>query len=214
MNKDVKAIVFDLGGVLLDLDFQKTFHAMSEVLQMEFSPENISDETNNLLADYEKGKVRTETLIWHLQRLNKEVIVPEPSAMIMAWNAMLVGFKQSKLDILKQLKMDYRLYLLSNTNELHLKRIDQILLEQYHIQDFEGAFFDKAYYSHLIGMRKPDPEIYHFVTQDIGISPEKILFIDDNAANISAAEQYGWQTILYDVNTDLADNLQHRLKFL
>jgi glucose-1-phosphatase len=183
----IKNIIFDLGGVLLDLDPQRSFDAIGAL--MDADPQTLYKENIDLFDGYEKGMVITENFLWHLQHKCK--VVPESYVIIAAWNAMLVGWKQEKLDLLASLKDQYNLYLLSNTNEVHLRYLHADLKKNHQINDFEDRFFKKAYYSHLLKMRKPDAEIFNFVLEDACLLGAETLFIDDNIANVEGAQKCG-----------------------
>ena len=174
-NKKIQNIVFDFGGVLLDLDYTKTHDAMSKILGFEFIPATFAPETTKFLNEYEIGKINTETFIWNLQRLAKKE-VPIGQDVIKAWNAMLLGWQPAKFDFLLSLRKKYKTYLLSNTNELHLTWVLNDLKKHHHISDFDTTYIEKTYYSHLIGMRKPDSQIFEFVTQDAGLDPAAVSY--------------------------------------
>ena len=97
--------------------------------------------------------------------------------------------------------------MLSNINELHEIEIDKRLKRELDIVDFRSNYFDKVYYSHLIGMRKPDAEIYSFVHGDLGVTPSDILFIDDLESNIEAAKEAGWNGVVHSPNNDIINDL-------
>lgn len=200
--QNIQNIVFDLGGILLDLDHQRTYDKMSALLNVDFRPHNLDITMVNLLDEFEKGQVNAETFIWNLQRLANGK-TPSGNLVVEAWNAMLIGWNPDKFLLLKELRQKYKIFLLSNTNELHLQWIKSSLRLRHHIENFEQQFFDKAFYSHLIEMRKPDEEIYNFVTQEAGLIPENTLFIDDTQMNIDAASCVGWQTFRHEPADDL-----------
>lgn len=202
INK-IENIVFDLGGVLLDLDHQRTYDKMNEVLNVDFYPHNHDGSIVQMLEDFEKGKVNTETFIWNLQR-QANGKVPSGNQVVEAWNAMLIGWKPDKFDLLNTLREKYKLFLLSNTNAIHYQWIRSSLQNRHGIEDFEKQFFDMVFYSHLIEMRKPDENIYNFVIEQAGLTPENTLFIDDTQENIESASRAGWQTFHYDPNDDLS----------
>ena len=128
-----------------------------------------------------------------------------------AWNAMLVGIPAHRFDFLRSLS-DYRLFLLSNTNATHLAWVEAHLQSEHamSLTDF-NIFFEKAYYSHLIRLRKPGTEIYDFVLKDAELDPAETLFIDDNAENIEGAKAVGLQTIHLGVQEEVAEALQKYL---
>ncbi|MBK6499183.1 MAG: HAD family phosphatase [Saprospiraceae bacterium] len=212
-NKKIQNIVFDFGGVLLDLDYTKTHDAMSKLLGFEFMPATFAPETTKFLNEYEIGKINTETFIWNLQRLAKKE-VPIGQDVIKAWNAMLLGWQPAKFDFLLSLRKKYKTYLLSNTNELHLTWVLIDLKKQHHISDFDTTYFEKTYYSHLIGMRKPDSQIFEFVTQDARFDPAETLFIDDLEVNTLAAKVTGWNVYQHDPKDDLIQVFTEKLKLM
>jgi putative hydrolase of the HAD superfamily len=202
---NIKNIIFDFGGVLIDLDPTKTYLALGEL--MEKSPKDALAlyEKNKVLFDnYEKGKVITENFLWNLQNMCPKI--PQSHVIIAAWNAMLLGWNPDKLKFLFEIKQQYNIYLLSNTNEVHLDWVKRDLKKNHSIENFEELFFKKAYYSHLIEMRKPDLEIYQHVLQDADLKADETLFIDDNATNIEAAKSLGIFTHVHITNAPIDIN--------
>lgn len=198
----IKNIIFDFGGVLLDLDPTKSFLALGEL--MEKSPKEalaLYEVNKTLFDDFEKGKVITENFLWKLQNMCPKI--PQSHVIIAAWNAMLLGWNPEKLKFLHEIKTKYHIYLLSNTNEVHLEWVRRDLKKNHGIPDFENLFFKKAYYSHLIEMRKPDAEIYEYVLNDAQIKAGETLFIDDNVTNIEAALSLGIKSHLHITNAPI-----------
>ena len=206
-------IIFDLGGVLLDIDYQRTYDKMSEVLNTSFDPKQLDTDVLSLLDRYEMGEISTEVFIWNLQRLAIGA-VPSGNQVVEAWNAMLIGWNSEKFDMLLALRNHYNVFLLSNTNELHLQWIKSSLRNIHDIYDWDERFFDQTFYSHLIGMRKPDTSIYRYVTEATGILPENTLFIDDLHTNIEGAKTVGWQTYRHDPSDDLINVIHSTLHLL
>jgi len=201
-NSPIKNIVFDFGGVLLDIDFSLTYRELSHLLGVEFYPEKIFDEAQQVLIDFEIGKMNKETFIWSIQRFSQKE-VPHGFDIIKAWNHMLLGWRPEKLQYLAQLKKNYNLYLLSNTNEIHIEWVHRDLLKNHAITSFEEVYFDKVYYSHQIGMRKPDSHIYQHVLDDANIRPEQTLFVDDLSDNVASAVAIGYQGYHHNPQDDL-----------
>ena len=197
----VKNIVFDFGGVLLDLDVNRSFTALKEVMGFEGDPHDIYTVNREIFDTFETGHTIVESFLWKLQ--NKSRRVPPVEKLIPAWNAMLLGWNPAKLQLLAELKPRYRTFLLSNTNELHIEWVRRDLKNKHHITDFDTRFFEKTYYSHLLGKRKPDADIFEYVIADANIDPVETLFIDDNAHNIEAAAGLGFQTRLHETNASL-----------
>ena len=199
-NRIFKNIVFDFGGVLLDLDPESTWKALSELLEIEDISKCIKD-NQQLLDNFEIGKIRYENFLWNLQRLGKKV--PDPRKTINAWNAMLKGWNKEKLILLEKLKVEYNLFLLSNTNEMHLQWVMSDLRINHGIADFKTRFFKKVIFSHEVGFKKPDPTIFQYLLSEANILPEESLFIDDLPANVEAASKLGFQSILHQRNASL-----------
>ncbi|MFZ1560930.1 MAG: HAD family phosphatase [Saprospiraceae bacterium] len=214
MNKKITSIVFDFGGVLLDIDYQRTYDALSKLLNISFDPDHLPDDAKKVLFDFETGHINTESFIWNIQRMSSNQTPPQAQEIKDAWNAMLIGWNPEKFAFLKELKKKYALYLLSNTNEIHLNWVYKDLKENHGISDFDDRFFNKTYYSHLIGMRKPNKDIFSFVQQNAKLDPSKTLFIDDIQANIKGGESAGWHTYHHDPNEDLINIFRNQLKLL
>ncbi len=205
MNK-YDAIVFDFGNIFLDLDFEATFNKFQELLGIPFLRDNIPEELKHPLRQHERGKLSTDDLIASFQKVNGDIT---KESFIDAWNLMLLGIPKNRIEYIMHLQKDYKIYLLSNINEIHEAWIDDYLLETYGIRDFKREFFDGFYYSHYVGMRKPDKEIYKFVGTDLkekGV--ENFIFIDDLSENIEAAKACGWNGAVHNPQYDIVDRLE------
>lgn len=207
----MEAVVFDFGGVLLDLDMDRTFKALTELTNVSISMEQWDTAPFfDHYRKYEKGLINDETFIWNIQNLANGD--PDPRSVVRAWNAMLLGWNPDRLEMLLELRKSYRVFLLSNTNHLHIQWVLQDLKHNHGVTDFDNAYFDKAYYSYKMHMRKPDAEIYQAVTKQAALLPAKTLFIDDNADNVAAAKAYGWQAVVHDPHKwDIVDAIAHYL---
>jgi len=190
--KGIKNIIFDLGGVILNIDYQATNKAFTDLGVTDFHSLFSQFKGNKLFDDLETGKVSNEEFLTEMQKHTPAGTTEQQ--IIDAWNAMLLDFPLRRLQILQQLRQHYSLYLLSNTNAIHMAAFNKILEESRGIPSL-AAFFDKAYYSHLIGYRKPDKKSYQLVLDENGLKPEETLFIDDTLPNIEGATAVGVQTI-------------------
>ncbi len=204
LSKEFKNIVFDFGGVLLDIDYNKTFVALKKLLGIEFDPNTLSPNSLKVLHDFEIGSISVETFLWNLQLISVKEM-PQGLDLIKAWNAMLIGWDKDKFDFLLDLKSKYNIYLLSNTNELHLNWVYQDLKNNHNIEDFDTRFFNKTYYSHLIEKRKPNVDIFVFVQNDSRLTPSETLFIDDIRENVETAKSLGWHTYHHNPKENLID---------
>lgn len=190
--KGIKSIIFDLGGVILNINFQLTYQAFEQLGVKDFTSLYNQFHGSPLFNGLETGKVSNEDFLAEMHKYAPEGTTSQQ--IIDAWNAMLLDFPLQRLQLLQQLRQHYGLYLLSNTNAIHLQAFNNQLQQSRGIPSL-AAFFDKAYYSHLIGCRKPDKEAYQLVLDENGLNPAETLFIDDTLPNIEGAQAVGLQTI-------------------
>lgn len=209
MDTNKKTIIFDFGNVLINLDFKKCFDNFEKVLGEKWSLSNTPDSINHAIQQYERGSINDEEFIWAFQQLNSNA---QPRDIIDAWNSILENIPLDRLELLESLRADYNIALLSNINNFHLQAISKYLITKLKILNFEDQYFDKVYYSHLIGIRKPDKQIYEHVTQDIDQPVEQILFIDDLRQNIEAAQAYGWKGFVHDPKSHLPEVINTYIK--
>lgn len=192
MLENVRHIIFDLGGVLLNIDYNLTEEAFVKLGITDFPDMYSQLKQTTLFDDFEIGKITAEAFISGLQQ-HASISLTEKD-IIGAWNAMLLDFPLRRLQILQQLRTYYDLFLLSNTNKIHETAFNDILRRENGIQHI-GAFFDRVYLSHRIGMRKPDVEVFEMILSENGLKPEHTLFIDDSPQHIEGAKKLGIQTI-------------------
>ena len=209
--KKVKNIIFDLGGVLLNLAPQLTDQAFTALAGGKVNYDKIQNKLGNSFFDtYEIGKSSSDffstTLCTSLNATPKQVCS--------AWNAMLLDMPMERIELLKNLKKEgYTIYLLSNTNAIHLEGFSAILDEVYGFDNFSNLF-EKAYYSHLIHLRKPNEEIYEYVCKDAGIEPSETIFVDDNTDNIQGAKNVGLHGILHPRNGNIKSTIYEALDMI
>ena len=207
--KKIDALLFDLGGVLIDVDYHKTIDAFAQL-----GVQNPSDlynqfSQNQLFDQYEKGEVSSKFFIEQLKRLTK--IDTIESDIVIAWNAMIGNFPTEKLDFIAELSQHNPCFLLSNTNEIHLKKAIENL-QKTAFKNIDDLFI-KCYYSHIIGKRKPEVETFKWVIDQMGMEANKVLFIDDSPQHIEGARKAGLQVIYYKEASDLF-SIRDRVNFL
>lgn len=196
--KGITAIIFDLGGVIVDLDIDKTRTALSKLLGGEQPDLYYSHHHLPLFSDYEVGQISDAEFIAGLQRQSMNGTSHE--SIIEAWNAMLVGIPQSRIQMLERLTKTYRLFILSNTNAIHTERFEKMASGYNKLSEL----FEDVYYSHLIGSRKPNKEIFEAVIKKSNLDPSSTLFVDDLSANIEAAQNLGFKTLHIKPGMDIA----------
>lgn len=204
MITGIKHIIFDLGGVLLNIDYSLTEQSFI-ALGIENFPQLYSQlKQTSLFDDFETGKIDIEYFISELAKISGQDL--QHHQLTSAWNAMLLDFPLRRLQILQQLRLHHDLILLSNTNEIHEAAFNKILMDSHSIPNI-GVFFDKVYLSHRVGMRKPDTEIFQRILDDTGFKPEHTLFIDDSPQHIEGAKKLGIQTIYLEKGMTIEDNI-------
>lgn len=181
----IKNIIFDLGGVLLNIDYNKTIQAFNKIGIPHFDQMYSQSTANPLFEKLETGKITEDDFYAELKKLAPQNITN--SDIQNAWNEMLLHFRQKSLMYLTTLKPKYKIFLLSNTNSIHLTAFKQIFTKETGRLSLD-AYFHKAYYSNIIGLRKPHKESFEFVLSDAGIQAQQTLFIDDSINNIIAAK--------------------------
>ncbi len=192
MITGVKHIIFDLGGVLLNIDYKLTEQAFIAAGIHNF-PELYSQLSQTpVFDDFETGRISREAFVEAIQKIAGNSI--STGQVVDAWSAMLQDFPVRRLQLLQQLRLYHDLVLLSNTNEIHEEAFNKILMDNRGIPNI-GVFFDKVYFSHRVGMRKPDAEIFERILEDTGFKPADTLFIDDSPQHIEGAKALGIQTI-------------------
>ena len=197
--KNSKALLFDLGGVLIDVDYHRTINAFT-ALGFENAQQLYNQFDQNQLFDrYEKGEVSSGYFIDQLKPLSR--IEVSTGQVVDAWNAMIGEFPIEKLNFINDLKQGIPCYLLSNTNEIHLKKAMEALKKTPYPE--LDPLFKTCYYSHLIGKRKPDAETFRWVIDQMGFQAQNVLFIDDSPQHIEGAIQAGLKTKFYQKKEDL-----------
>ena len=182
----IKNIILDLGGVVADLDTRLTMKRFSDLGFPVLETPDLAKYT--FFGDYEKGRIDTNEFLSEIQKVAGKDIPNEK--IIWAWNTMVLDLKEDILLILKALKDRFRLYLLSNTNELHIRSFNERLYAQYGIKDLE-KLFHRVYYSYKLGVCKPERQIFEFVLKDSRMIPAETLYIDDSRVHIESAAKLG-----------------------
>ena len=189
MPQKYDSIIFDLGGVLYDIDLQRTRDAFAAMGLNDFDKLYTLKEQVELFDSLEKGLIDEAAFVNGINKINSSGLSHEQVKQ--AWNALLIGMPEENIDLLRKLKNEgYKLYLLSNTNILHYSSITNEMQEKFGLDSLE-ELFDETYISYKMGMRKPDTEIYLHLIQNPDIDPAKSIFIDDNEDNVNAANESG-----------------------
>ncbi|MCB0380963.1 MAG: HAD family phosphatase [Flavobacteriales bacterium] len=187
MLKGIENIIFDLGGVIINLNQDLTHKAFKELFDDNFDKIIAEATANNIFEHYETGNLSTLQFLNFFQKYKP---VLSHQQLISAWNSMLLDIPKSRIDLIKELSKNYNVYLLSNTNEIHYNYIEDYYQRIFIQGNFE-SLFNKVYLSYQVRLRKPTLEIFEFVLDNGSLNPEKTLFIDDSLEHINSALKLG-----------------------
>lgn len=204
----VKNIILDLGGVLFDLNYQKTSDEFSKLgLSDAFSKASQID----IFDLIEEGKINTTQFIDGINNLcNKN---HSEETIINAWNIMLLGFPKERLELLIELKSKYRLFLFSNTNAIHIEKVWSILEQEHGIKNLD-AYFEKVYLSNELGIRKPKTQGFDFIVSENNLNKAETLFIDDSPQHVEGARKSGIQAEWLELDKENIHQMIDRLSIL
>ncbi len=191
MSQTIKNIIFDFGGVILNLDYRLTVASMA---QLSGNDKDIYSQFKQLafFDDFETGKISKDEF---RQNLKKALDCHATDDVLdRAWNAMLLDLPADRVAFIHSLKPRYRTFLFSNTNIIHKEAFD-VTISQSVGKDYFDQAFEKTYYSHEVGMRKPHAEVFEFIVDKNALVAEETLFIDDSIQHIEAAQKLGIKTI-------------------
>jgi len=194
----IRNIIFDLGGVLLNIDYQATINAFKDFGVSNFDQLFAQASQEDLFDRIEKGKITSDKFRDELRRITGLPLTDE--AIDQAWNAMLLDLPWHRLDLLDGVKAHYRTFLLSNTNAIHISVFHDYLYRTYGLRNLE-SYFEKQYFSHEIGMHKPDREPFDLVVRENQLLPEETLFIDDSKQHLAGARAAGIRAFWLDTTS-------------
>jgi len=201
-SSSIKNIIFDFGGVICNIDFEKSYRAFTELgfknLDNLFSKKS----QTAIFDDFEKGKINPADFRKEIYNITKIDI--SDKIFDEAWNAMILNIPNARVNLLKKLKTKHRIFLLSNTNRIHYDYYLKNFQNEYGFKNF-SELFEKAYFSFFIAMKKPDIEIFDFVINENQLKPTETIFIDDSLQHIEAATLVGLQSYHLKNNEDITE---------
>ena len=179
----INTIIFDFGDIFINLDKQATMDALQKLGLSEWN-----EDLDHLNKQFETGKISRENFLFGIQKHVPNASIDE---ILEAWNAILLDFPLYRLEFLQMLSKKYRLFLLSNTDSIHIETFEQKSGISFY-SDFYQCF-EKVYFSFEIGMRKPNHEVYNYILNKHELSAKRTLFVDDKKENTDAAQTLGIQ---------------------
>jgi FMN phosphatase YigB (HAD superfamily) len=202
---EIKNIIFDLGGVIINLDPGRTIAEFNRISRTPF--EDFYNQTNQveLFNLFDKGQISDFDFF---AALRKEIGYNGPEIdLLFAWNAMLLDVPGKRLDLLVKMKQNYTTFLLSNTCEPHISAFENRLYLDHGVKNFKD-YFEEVYYSCRVGMRKPDKEIFEMLLTKNNLRPDETIFIDDSIQHVRGAGECGIKAYLLPKNMEVGDLLK------
>lgn len=209
MQNTIEALVLDLGGVIIDIDYQLAADAFVRLGISDFDALYSKARQSSLFDDFETGRISPDDFRRQIRSLLNVSIADE--LIDAAWNAMLIGFPEHRIEWLEELAQRYPVFILSNTNAIHIQAFINLSDATLGKGRFE-SIFRKCYYSSQIGMRKPDKQIFDFVVEENGLDKSTTLFIDDSPQHVAGALDAGLQAALLHV--EVGETLEKKFAWL
>ncbi len=191
--KAIRSIIFDLGGVLFDINYQNIIDSFKKLGLGDFDAKYTQLKQDHLFDELETGNISAAEFRNRIRAIAGKDL--QDDEINNAWNSILIGFPKKNIDLLIQLKDKYRIFLLSNTNEIHEKAYKAMLRSDYGNEVLD-ELFEKIYLSHQVHLRKPNVEIFQLVIDENKLNVEETLFIDDSPQHIEGAKKVGLQAML------------------
>ena len=206
--ENIKNIILDLGGVLINLDYDKLNKSLSSMgLSNAFSKAKQIE----LFDKLEEGKISDENFLREFNELAKAN--HNHQTIINAWNSILLDFPQERLHLLRLLAEKYRMFLFSNTNSIHINEVYNILKRDCGVNDL-NQYFERIYLSNELGLRKPKPEGFKFILEDNQLNANETLFIDDSPQHVEGAKKVGLNAKWLDLEKEDITILINRLSLI
>lgn len=188
----ITTLIFDLGGVIVDLEPERTLTTFATLANKSVNEITAMYTMHPCFYAFETGRVGEEEFRNEVRKIFK--INANDTEIDRCWNAMLLGIPSEKLTMLTRLKKQFTTLILSNTNSIHLSYINEVILKGQSLD----AYVHHAHYSHRLGMRKPEREIFEYVLNAHSLIPDQTFFMDDNVDNINAAKALGLSAMLIE----------------
>jgi glucose-1-phosphatase len=185
---DADFLIFDLGNVIIDIDYHHSMNLIKSLV-----PNHLHEKVNHFYLtdfhkEYEKGKINSEEF-----RENVRIYFEqnwEDQKVDELWNSLLGNIPSARLDLVRKLKNNYQVGILSNTNQIHIEAVNRMLHADFSLSSFH-ELFDHVFYSHEMGLSKPSEEIYSTMLKHLNTTSDRVIFFDDLEANVHGAKSIG-----------------------
>lgn len=200
--ENIETIIFDLGGVILNLDNQRTEDAFTALGVKDFKSLFGHGHAASFFKDYEIGLIDDAQFLSNLKELGQ--LEANDDAIREAWNVMLLDFPAERIELLRRLRQKYRVMLFSNNNSLHLAAVRHIYRQTFGQGELDDHF-ERSYYSHILGQRKPELAAFRYILHENGLVASNTLFVDDALINVEAAIEAGLQGLYLSPGMTILD---------
>ncbi len=207
-DKIIKNIIFDFGGVIIDIDYWRSINAFIKLGYDNFDKIYSQASQAEIFDKIDNGTIRADEFRSELMKF----FPPDTTTKMIddAWNAILLGIPEHRVRMLEKVRKNYGTILMSNTNILHYEQYIKELKEKFGYSDLSGLF-EKVYLSFELGMRKPDKKFFNLILEENHLKPEETLFIDDSEQNLPPAQSLNLQTIFLNSGMDVTDLFENGL---
>jgi putative hydrolase of the HAD superfamily len=202
----LKNLIFDLGDVIIPIDLTAPVRNFGMLANLPEDEVRAIWKQHDLLNQYETGLIDDETFRNHVRQLLKNDSWAD-EVIDTAWNTVLLDLPVERIERIKALKPNYRLFLLSNTSPIHIRKVNHVLTSMG--QPTLEELFERVFYSYEVRLAKPSPEIYQHVLSEARLVAEETAFFDDNVANIRAAGELGIQAVHVQPPLTILDYLKN-----
>ncbi len=198
--KKINTIIFDLGGVILNIDYKRTIDEFKKLGIKNAEHLYSKKQQSKLFDEIETGKITKD---YFLKILKEKTSNSKLDEVRNAWNALLLNLPEKRIKMLQELKKKYNLFLLSNTNIIHVEALKKKFGDKKYNEFYN--LFNKVYYSHEINVRKPSEDAFNIIIKQNKLTINRVLFIDDSPQHISSAKKIGINTLYVDGEKDITD---------
>lgn len=207
-TKVVRNLIFDFGGVIIDIDFEKTISAFIKLGAENFGNLYSKATQSGIFDKLDKGNIKQDDFIETLSCFLPESV--SKLQIITAWNQIIIGIPEKRISLLESLRPSYKTFLLSNTNAIHYDYYMPKIKKQWGYSSLE-EIFDCVFLSFRLGIRKPDQKIFDHVFNSQNLKKEETLFIDDSKHIIEAARSFGIPSFWLKDGLDICDLFENNL---
>jgi glucose-1-phosphatase len=204
----IKNIIFDFGGVIIDIDFWKSINAFINLGFENFDQIYSQSGQTELFDELDKGFISPDEFRNKLQELFPSGV--STKMIDDAWNAILIGIPAHRIHLLEKIRNNYRIFLMSNTNTIHYTEYIKELKEKYGYDNL-SCLFEKVYLSFELGLRKPDEIFFKLILDENNLIPSETLFIDDSEQNLPPAKSFGINTLFLTNGMDVTELFENWL---